>query len=173
MRHPHPRRQLVLAFAALGVAAAVVAASVGFAGSPARPGKAERSVPGPTAPGPAGPGRTAPGPTAPDVAAARACAAFSAYLDAAGSGRVPGSVGERLLTAAAALLPAQPRATTTPGPSTTTPGPAFPWALLGEELIAAAGDIVNHDSAALNRDGSAAARQCQTVPAAARAAAGT
>jgi hypothetical protein len=112
---------------------------------------------------------TAPAASAPDpedVAAARACAAFSTYLADASRGTVPRAVGENLTNAAYALVAG---ATAKDQGSSAASGR---WTTLGEDLVAAADDVVQRDSGALSKDGTAAAEACQTIPAAARAAGG-
>jgi hypothetical protein len=112
---------------------------------------------------------TAPVASAPDpedVAAARACAAFSTYLADASRGTVPRAVGENLTNAAYALVAGA--ATKVQGASAASGR----WTTLGEDLVAAADDVVQRNSGALSKDGTAAAEACQTIPAAARAAGG-
>jgi hypothetical protein len=90
---------------------------------------------------------------------------FSTYLADAGQGRVPRAVGEALTNDSDKLLAgaSQDQAAGKPLPQ---------WAVLGEYLIAAADDVVNRDSGALSRDGTAAAETCQTIPEADRIAGG-
>ena len=117
--------------------------------------------------GPGTSGRTgqAAAPAAVDVSAARACAAFTTYLDDASNGEVPQSAGQALARAAGQLLAGAPAAQQA--------GRALPkWTALGEQLVAAGDDIVNRDNAALQKDGPAAAQTCHTIPAAARQAGG-
>jgi hypothetical protein len=101
-----------------------------------------------------------------DVAAARACQAWDAYLNAAAlTGTVSPAQGQSLLTSAEALIAgsAQAQAAGRPLPK---------WEALGVDLIAGADDVVHGNVTALKRDGTAVAAQCKTVPAAAAAAGG-
>jgi len=127
-----------------------------FSSSPAKVGTGSPAAPAPATTVPLTPA---------DVAAARACAAFTTYLADAGQGRIPQSVGKALTADADQLLAgaSQDQAAGKPLPQ---------WTTLGEYLIAAADDVLNHNSSALSKDGTAAAQACQTIPEAARAAGG-
>ena len=120
-----------------------------------------------TAPVATAPVTTAPGgPPAPtDIAAARACAAFTTYLDDASQGKVPAAVGQALTNDAYKLIAGAAQAQTA--------GQPLPkWTNLGEYLLAAADDVVNRDTSARSTDGAAAAKACQTIPGPARGAGG-
>lgn len=104
-------------------------------------------------------------PTPTDIAAARACAAFSTYLDDASQGKVPAAAGQALTNDAYQLVTGASQAQTA--------GKPLPkWTNLGEYLLAAADDVVNRDTTALSTDGAAAAQACQSIPGPARAAGG-
>jgi hypothetical protein len=124
--------------------------------------------PGTTGPGTTGPGTTGPGtgaPTPAEVAAARACQAFSVYLEDASAGRVPAAVGTAVVRTASVLLRGarQDQAAGRPLP---------PWAPLGVAILAAAQDVVAHDEKALRTDGAEAGASCRSLPAAAARAGG-
>jgi hypothetical protein len=160
------RRQKVVALAALAAIVAVVVVGVVGAGDGRKESGSQVSS-DPTLTIPAGseapPTTVAPAPA--DVAAARACAAFTVYLEDATHGRVPGSVGRALIEDAAVLL----RGAETDKAA----GRALPrWSTLGSDLLSAAEDVVDHKKTALESDGPAAAAQCRLVPAAAAAAGG-
>jgi hypothetical protein len=145
-----------------GAVVAVVALG-GFWSSSSRPASAgPKSTPTTALPTSA---TASPAPAPADVDAARACAAFNNYLAQAGQGRVPKATGEALTNDAYQLLAgaSQAQASGRPLPK---------WTNLGEYLIAAADDVVNKDSSALSKDGTAAADACQTIPEAARLAGG-
>jgi hypothetical protein len=146
----------------LGAAAvvAVVAVSGLWSSSSRAASEAQKSTP--TA---ALPTSTTTSPAPADVDAARACAAFNSYLAQASQGRVPRATGEALTNDAYQLLAgaSQDQASGQPLPK---------WTNLGEYLIAAADDVVNKDTSALSKDGTAAADACQTIPESARAAGG-
>lgn len=99
------------------------------------------------------------------MSAARACAAFTTYLNDASKGEVPRADGQALAQAAGQLIAAAPAAQKA--------GKPLPkWTTLGEQLVAAGEDIVKRDSAALQKDGTAAVQICHTIPAAAAQAGG-
>jgi hypothetical protein len=145
-----------------GAVVAVVALG-GFWSSSSRPASAgQKSTPTTALPTST---TASPAPAPADVDAARACAAFNNYLAQAGQGRVPKATGEALTNDAYQLLAGAPQAQKS--------GQPLPkWTNLGEYLIAAADDVVNKDSSALSKDGTAAADACQTIPGPARLAGG-
>jgi hypothetical protein len=175
-RNRRRRRVRLVALVGVVLVAAPLTAAVALSGSasaPPAPGAAAQSSSAPSttttaSPSTAAPTTAAPATSAPapaDVAAARACAAFTTYLTDAGQGNVPKADGQAVTNDAYQLVAgaSQAQAAGKPLPK---------WATLGENLIAATDDIVNRDSTALSKDGTAAAKACQTIPDAARVAGG-
>jgi hypothetical protein len=148
----------------LGAAAVVVVVALGGFWSSSSRAASEAQKSTPTAAWPTST-TTSPAPAQADVDAARACAAFNSYLAQAGQGRIPKATGEALTNDAYQLLAgaSQDQASGQPLPK---------WTNLGEYLIAAADDVVQKDSSALSKDGTAAADACQTIPESARVAGG-